>query len=345
MTSIERTFCSDNNAGAHPAVLAAIARANAGHAHAYGADTWTERAVAAIRALLGPAAEVRFAFNGTGANVVGLASLLRPWEAVICPATAHINVDECGAFEHVTGCKLLTVPTPDGKLTPELAEAAIVGVGVEHHVQPGAISITQSTELGTAYRPAEVRALADLAHAHGMRLHMDGARIANAAAFLGCTLREITLGAGVDALTLGGTKDGLLFGEAVVFADAKLAEHSRYVRKHSTQLASKMRFLAAQFEALYGTDLWLDNARHANGMARLLAERLRALPGVVIARPVEANEVFALLPPHRVETLQAVTDFYLWDERGAEARFVTSWDTAAEDIETFARGAAAVLGG
>ena len=343
MTGIKRTFCSDNNAGVHPDVLAALSGVNAGHVHAYGEDEHTDAAVAAIRAQLGSDAEVRFAFNGTGANVVGLAALLKSYEAVICPVTAHINVDECGAFEHVTGCKILPVLTPDGKLTPQLAEAAITGVGSEHHVQPGVISITQCTEMGTTYRPDEIRALADVAHAHDMRLHLDGARISNAAAFLGCGLRDITLGAGVDVLTLGGAKNGIMLGEAIVFATAELAEDSLYIRKQSAQLASKMRYIAAQFSALYGTGLWLENARHANALAQELAMRLGALPKITVTQAVEANEVFALLPKDAVAKMQALSDFYLWDEVTAEARFVTSWDSTSADVDAFVAGVTAIL--
>lgn len=335
-------FASDNASGAHPDVMAALAKANRGHVHAYGYDEWTTRAVGVVRERVGaPDAAVRFVFNGTGANVTGLQAVMRPYEAVICPVTAHINVDECGAPERFTGGKLLAVVTPDGKLTPELVESAISGVGVEHHSQPRVVSITQSTEYGTTYRPEEVRALADLAHAHGLVLHMDGARISNAAAFLGCDLAQVTSEVGVDVLSLGGAKNGLLFGEAVVFFDAERAADFLFIRKQSAQLASKMRFISAQFIALFGGELWRENAAHANEMARLLATGLAAVPGVRVTQPVEANEVFVVMAPPLAQRLRAVADFYSWDERANEHRLVASWDTTAEDVERFVEAARA----
>lgn len=342
---MRRMFASDNASGVHPEVLAAIAAANVGHAHAYGADEWTERAVTAVRELVGaPEAAVRFVFNGTGANVTGLQAMMRSYDAVICPETAHINVDECGAPERFTGGKILAVPTSDGKLTPALVEGAIRGVGVEHHSQPRVVSITQSTEYGTTYRPDEVRALADVAHAHGLSLHMDGARISNAAAFLGCGMAEITAEAGVDVLSLGGTKNGLLFGEAVVIFDPARAADFPFIRKQSAQLASKMRFLSAQIVALFGTGLWRTSAEHANAMARALAAGLATVPGVSLQQRVEANEVFVIMPVELAEQLRAVADFYSWDERADEHRLVTSWDTTLEDVEAFVAAARASAG-
>lgn len=339
-----RTFSSDNNAGVHPEVLRAIEAVNAGHQHAYGDDPHTAEAVSHLRRHLGEDAAVYFVFNGTGANVCGISAFMRSYGACICPATAHINVDECGALEHLIGGKLLTVATPDGKLTPEMVVGRIRGVGVEHHSQPQVVSITQATEYGTVYTPAEVRALADVVHAHGLRLHMDGARIANAAASLGCSLRDITLGAGVDVLSFGGTKNGALMAEAVVFADAGCAADFKYVRKQSMQLASKMRFVAAQFSALLDGDLWLANARHANVMAALLAERMAGVAGVTISQPVQANEVFARIPADAIVPLQAETGFYVWDERTSEVRWVTLWDTTESDVESFCAAAAELLG-
>ncbi|MDZ4655725.1 MAG: low specificity L-threonine aldolase [Coriobacteriia bacterium] len=336
-----RTFASDNNAGVHPAVLDAIAAANVGHVHAYGDDPYTSQAVGHLRRHLGEQVAVYFTFNGTGANVSGLSALMRSYEACICPESAHINLDECGAVERLSGGRLLTVPTPDGKLTPELVEGRIWGVGVEHHSQPRVVSITQATEYGTVYTPDEVRAIAEVAHAHGLWLHMDGARIANAAASLECTLRDITLDAGVDVLSFGGTKNGILMGEAVVFADPEMAVDFAYVRKQNMQLASKMRFIAVQFAALLEGDLWLKNARHANAMAALLAERMAEVPGIEISQSVQANEVFARMPAGHIAALQAVADFYVWDERNSEVRWVTSWDTTEEDVETFAAAARA----
>jgi threonine aldolase len=335
-------FASDNASGAHPDVMAALVEANQGHVHAYGYDEWTTRAVEVVRERVGaPDAAVHFVFNGTGANVTGLQAVMRSYEAVICPRTAHINVDECGAPERFTGGKLLAVATPDGKLTPGLVESAISGVGVEHHSQPRVVSITQSTEYGTTYRPEEIRALADVAHGHDLLLHMDGARISNAAAFLGCDLAQITSEAGIDVLSLGGAKNGLLFGEAVVFFDAERAADFLFIRKQSAQLTSKMRFISAQFIALFGGDLWRENAAHANEMARLLAEGLSAAPGVTITQAVEANEVFVAISPERADRLRAVADFYSWDEDASEHRLVASWDTTADDVERFVEAARA----
>lgn len=340
-----RTFASDNNSGIHPEVLAAIAAANDGHVHAYGDDPYTAEAVAHLRRHLGEDVVPYFVFNGTGANVSAITSLMRSYEACICPETAHINMDECGAVERASGGKLLTVATPDGKLTPELIEGRIWGVGEQHHSQPKVVSITQATEFGTVYTPAEIRAIADTTHAHGMWLHMDGARIANAAVSLGCTLQETTFGAGVDVLSFGGTKNGILMGEAVVFANAEMAPDFLYVRKQSTQLASKMRFVAAQFSALLSGDLWLRNARHANEMAALLAEGMGALGGVDIFQQVQANEIFARIPAEHVAALQAVADFYVWDESDSSVRWVASWDTTREDIDAFVSAAQSLLSG
>lgn len=343
---VDRMFASDNASGAHPDVMAALSAANDGHAHAYGNEPWTERAIAIIRQHLGEQVEPFFVFNGTGANVTGLSAVMRPFEAIICATTAHINSDECGAPERFTGGKLIDLPTTDGKLTPAQVEAAIVkaGVGSEHHSQPRVLSVTQSTEYGTTYRPQELRALADVAHAHGLVMHMDGARISNAAAFLGCGLREITTDVGVDVLSLGGAKNGMLFGEAVVFIDPKLAEGFRFTRKNSAQLASKMRFISAQFTALFEGDLWLRNASHANTMAALLVAGMRDVPGIEITQVVEANEVFARVRRELIKPLQAVSDHYLWDEESDEVRWVTSWDTQESDVTRFVAAAIAMAG-
>lgn len=342
MTDVRRGFASDNASGAHPAVIAAIATANTGHAHAYGDDPWTGRARELVKQHFGEQAEVYFVFNGTGANVTALQALMRTFEAVICPASAHINSDECGAPERFTGGKLLAVPTPDGKLTPALIEGAITGVGFEHASQPRVVSITQSTEYGTVYAPAELAAIAATARAHGLKLHVDGARLANAAASLGCTLGEAC--AGADVVSFGGTKNGAVLAESVVFLDPALAADFKYIRKQSAQLASKMRFVSAQFVALLEDGLWLENAAHANAMARLLAERVGAIPGVRITHPVEANEVFAVLPHAIIAPLQAEFDFYTWDERANEVRWVASWDTAEADVERLAAALARELG-
>jgi threonine aldolase len=331
-------FASDNNAGVHPAILAALSAANGGHVPAYGDDECTARAEAALRALIGPQASIFFAFNGTGANVVALAAALRPFQGVICPAGAHINVDECAAFERFAGAKLIDVPVRDGKLTPADVTAHLHGAGDQHHVQPGAISISQSTECGTVYTLAELRALGDVAHEHGLFFHLDGARIANALVALGCSPRQMLLETGVDACTFGGTKNGLLFGEAIVFPKPHPAVAAlKFTRKQGMQLASKMRFVGAQFEALLRDDLWLRNAAHANAMARLLAERLAEFDDVIpLAYPVEANGVFPILPAHAIEPLMRERRFYMWDESARIARWMTAWDTAPEDVHDFA---------
>jgi threonine aldolase len=331
-----RGFASDNYAGVLPQVLEAIGAANSGHAVSYGGDEWTARVEELFRSVFGDAARAALVFNGTGANVVALQALTRPWEAVICAATAHLNVDECGAPERVAGLKLLAIDTPDGKLTPSLVEPRLVRFGDEHAVQPRVVSITQSTELGTLYSVDEIRRLAELAHSHGMLLHVDGARLSNAAAALGLPLRALTTDAGVDALSFGGTKNGLMLGEAVVFLREGLGEEIAFLRKQSMQLASKMRFLAAQFEALLSDDLWLGSATHANAMAARLAAAVGGIPGVAITQKVEANAIFALLPPEATAWLQERWRFYVWDANTGEVRWMCSWDTTEEDVDAFA---------
>ena len=331
-------FASDNNAGVHPRILEAVAAANGGHVASYGDDECTQRAEAAFRALLGDESRVFFAFNGTGANVIALAAALRPFQAVICPEAAHLAVDECAAFERFGGGKLLTVAVAGGKLTPEDVERHIRGVGDQHHVQPGAISISQSTEVGTVYTLDELSALGAVARKHHLFFHVDGARLANAVASLGTDLRAMLVETGVDACTFGGTKNGMMFGEAIVFPRHHPAvDVLVFTRKQGMQLASKMRFVGAQFEALLRGDLWLENAAHANAMARLLAARLRDLDDVVqIAYPVEANAVFPVLPRHAIEPLQSVRRFYMWDAERDVARWMTAWDTTPSDVHAFA---------
>lgn len=329
-------FASDNHAGVHPDVLEAVVAANVGHTPAYGDDPWTAAAVAAVRAHLGPDVAVVPVLNGTGANVLAVAALTRPYHAVICAETAHLAVDECGAPERLTGCKLLDVATPDGKLTPDLVEGQITGVGVEHHVQPRLVSIAQTTEYGTLYTPAEIRALADTAHAHGLLLHVDGSRLANAAAALDVPLRALTTDAGVDVLSLGGTKAGAMGAEALVFTDPQRAAELPYLRKSLMQHGSKLRFVSAQLTALYEGDLALRLARHANAMARRLAEAVADVPDVQITQPVQANAVFVALPAARVAALQEVAAFHVWDARRSEVRWMTSWDTTTEDVDRFA---------
>ncbi|HET6868791.1 MAG TPA: low specificity L-threonine aldolase [Solirubrobacteraceae bacterium] len=332
--SAARGFASDNSATIHPDVLAAIARVNAGHAFGYGHDEYTLSVEARVASAFGDNASAFFVFNGTGANVLSLRAACRRFEAVICAETAHLNVDECGAPEVIAGVKVLTVPGIDGKLTPELVESRIARVGDEHAVQPHLVSISQCTELGTLYTPAEMRELADVAHSHDLLLHVDGARLSNAAAALGLGLREAA--AEADVISFGGTKNGLLGAEAVVLLTPELAQDFLYVRKQSMQLASKMRFLAAQFDALISDELWLRNARHANTMAARLADAVSDVPGVQITRPVQANAVFAIMPSGVIASLQREYPFYVWDEAAGEVRWMCSWDTTEEDVEGFA---------
>ncbi|MDQ2974685.1 MAG: low specificity L-threonine aldolase [Acidobacteriota bacterium] len=330
-----RSFASDNNAGVHLKVMAAIAAANDGHVIAYGDDPYTERAVKKFRDQFGKDAEVYFVFGGTGANVLGLKAATQPHHAIICAATAHINVDECGAPEKFTACKLLSVSTPDGKLRVDQIRPLLHEVGFEHHVQPRVISVAQATEMGTVYTPAELKTLSSFAHKNDMVLHVDGARIANAAASLNLNLKAITKDADVDILSFGGAKNGMMYGEAVVFFDKNLAKDFKYTRKQGTHLPSKMRFISAQFEALLTNDLWRENAEHANRMAQLLANELRKIPQIKITQKVEANGVFALVPRKYVPLLQKKYFFYVWNEETSEVRFMTSFDTTQEDIADF----------
>jgi threonine aldolase len=338
-----RGFASDNAATVHPEVLAAVARANVGHASGYGHDSYSRHVAGRFAEHFGDGARAFLVFNGTAANVLCLRAACRPWEAAICTETAHLNVDECGAPEAIAGVKLISARTDHGKLTPELVEQLNTRVGDEHAVQPRFVSVSQATELGTVYTPDELRALAHAAHAHGLKLHVDGARLSNAAAALGVPLRALTVDAGVDLLSFGGTKNGLLAGEAVVFLEPGLAEGFDYLRKQSLQLASKMRFLAAQFDALLTDELWLRCARHANKMAASLAQAVDGLPGLSITRPVQANAVFATLPPEATTRLQEQFPFYVWDEASGEVRWMCSWDTTEEDVEAFAAAIAAAL--
>ena len=332
MTAPLTLFASDNYAGAHPAVLEAVAAANAGWARAYGDDEWTVRLREKLRELLGDV-EAFPVFNGTGGNVTALSAVLRPYEAVICPETAHINVDECGAPERIAGAKLVDVPTTDGKLTPELLRSRLTGLGDQHHVQARVASISQSTELGTVYTPDEISALAMTAHDAGLLLQMDGARLVNAAEALGLELRELTSDCGVDVLTLGGTKSGLLGAEAVVFLRPELAADYLYARKQGTQLASKMRFVSAQLLCLFEGDLWRETAVHANAMARRLGGVIAAMPGAELAYPLEANAVFAALPAAAIERLHERYHFYVWDEDAGVVRLMCSWQTTPADVD------------
>lgn len=331
-TARKRFFASDNTARVHERVMAALAAANESPTPSYGDDLWTARARDAFRGIFGEGTEVRFVYNGTGANVTGLSTVLRSHHAVVTTETAHIREDECGAVEKFTGATLITVPTPDGKLDPARIEHVLGTIGNPHRSQPRVVSITQSTELGTVYRPDEIARIADFAHANGMYLHMDGARIANAAAFLGTGLPAITNEAGVDILSFGGTKNGLMFGEAVLFFTPGLAGEFPYIRKQGMQLASKLRYISAQFLALLTDGLWLENARRANEAAQFLAGEISKIPGVKITRKVESNAVFAEIPAQALPEVMETNYFYLWDDARSEARLMASYDTTKEEI-------------
>ena len=331
----KRGFASDNNAGVHPEILSALQEVNSGHTLAYGDDQYTKKAIDLVRNSFGGEAEVFFVFIGTAANVLSLNAMTSSHHSVICPETAHINVDECGAPERFTGCKLLPVETSDGKLNVENIQKHMHGFGFEHHSQPKVISITQSTELGTLYTIEEIKTLAAFAHKHNMYLHMDGARISNAAVSLNASFWEFTADAGVDVLSFGGTKNGMMYGEAIVFFNKELAENFKYVRKQGMQLASKMRYIAAQFNAYLSNDLWKKNASHANKMARLLLKEVKSIPGVSITQKVESNGVFAIIPSEIIPILQKEYFFYVWDENKSEVRWMTSFDTTEDDIIQF----------
>jgi len=338
------SLASDNYAGVHPEVLGAIGAVNAGHQRSYGYDPVTAEAEGLFRAHFGPDVEAYFVGNGTAANVLSLQAVLRRYQAVICAESAHINTDECGAPERYLGCKLIDIPVPDGKLTVDVLDAWVTGRADEHQVEPGAVSLTQSTELGTRYSLAEVQAIAEWTHGRGMALHVDGARLANAAVGLGVGLGDASAGCGVDVLSFGGTKNGLMAGEAVVFLRSGLGSHFRYHRKQAMQLTAKMRYVAAQFRALLTDDLWRRNAEHANRMAARLAAGVAGAEGVQITQPVEANAVFAIVPPEAVPVLQEVAAFYVWDERTSEVRWMTSFDTTADEVDRFTRAVHEVVG-
>ena len=331
----KRSFASDNNAGVHPEIIDALRAANEGHVVAYGDDPFTARATKVFQKHFGRDVAVFFVFGGTGANVLGLKAITNSYEAVVCAETAHINVDECGAPEKFTGCKLLSVKTPDGKLRLDDIKPFLHGVGFEHHVQPRVISVSQATEMGTVYSKSELKTLARFAHDHNMLLHVDGARIANAAVSLNASFKEITVDSGVDVLSFGGAKNGMMYGEAVVFFDKKRAIDFKYIRKQGMHLPSKMRFISAQFEMLLGTDLWRRSAAHANRMARVLASELEKIPQIKITQPVEANGVFAEIPAKFVPALQKKYFFYVWNEETSECRFMASFDTTEEDVRDF----------
>jgi threonine aldolase len=338
-----KNFGSDNQAGAHDAVMRMIGEANTGHLTAYGDDPWTARATEQLRRAFGTRGGIFFVFNGTAANVLGLSLLVRPFEAVICAASSHLNVDECGAPERVLGSKLLQIPAPDGKLTPDLVIRRLGDRGDEHRAQPRAVAIAQVTELGTCYTLSELRDLAEFCRASGLRLYIDGARLANAAAHLGCELAEIAMYA--DVLSFGGTKNGALAAEAVIVMNEELGSEARFQRKQQMQLASKMRYLAAQFVALLEDELWRRSASHANAMATRLADGLRGLAGVQLRQPVDSNAVFAGLEAGHISALQRSWNFYVWDSGESIVRWMTAFDTTEADVDAFAAAVRTVVAG
>lgn len=334
---VKYLFASDNTSGVHPDILKEIGSANKGHTVGYGNDRYTEEAKMLFKEQLGPETETFFVFTGTAANVLSLSGIARSWNSVITASTAHLEQDECGAPEKFVGCKILTVDTPDGKITAESVEKHMHGFDFEHHSQPKVISISQSTEMGTVYRPEEISKLAQFAHEHGMYLHMDGARIANAAARLNLPFKKFTTDSGVDILSFGGTKNGMMYGEAVCFLRKGLSGDFKYIRKQSMQLASKMRFISAQFIAYFRDDLWKKCALHSNRMADILAETIRPLEGVTITQPVESNGVFVILPGNVAEKVCEKYFFYSWNEKISEYRLMAGWDTSETDIAEFVK--------
>lgn len=335
--STRRSFASDNAAPVAPEILDAIARANEGDATGYGDDAWTAAAVERFRAHFGAETDVYFTFNGTGANVVALSCLLKPWEAVLCPASAHLQTDECGALERFAGSKVIPVATADGKIAPADLEPHLRAGHEEHHSQPRVISISQSTEYGGLYEPAEISQLCAFAHERGLLVHIDGARIANAAATLGTTPRALTRDLGVDALSFGGTKNGLMFGEAICIFDRKLVGNAPlFARKQGMQLASKMRYISAQFDALLAGDLWLRFATHANEMTRRLHDRVQRIAGIRVTRPVRCNAIFATMDRAAIERAREEFFFYTFDEALPEVRWMTHWATQPSDVDAFA---------
>ncbi|MCK4920999.1 MAG: low specificity L-threonine aldolase [Bacteroidales bacterium] len=333
----KRGFASDNNSGVHPDILNAIESVNQGHTIAYGNDHYTEKAIKRLKVEFGDDTEIFFVFIGTAANVLGLDAVTQPYNSIICPETAHINQDECGAPDRYTGCKLLPVETTDGKLTIESIQKYMHGFGDEHHSQPKVISITQATEMGTIYSVEEIKEICDFAHKHNMLVHMDGARIANAAVSLGLSFKEFTGDAGVDVLSFGGTKNGLMYGEAIVFFNKELASDFKFRRKQAMQLSSKMRYISAQFDTYLEKGIWKVNAEHANKMAKLLESKVADIRGVEITQKVQANGIFAIIPKELISVLQKEIFFYVWDEEKSEVRWMTSFDTTEEDVLDFSR--------
>jgi threonine aldolase len=331
----DKFLASDNGASVHPAIMDALQEANRGHSIAYGDDEWTRAADRIFKDIFGQRSEVYFVYNGTGANVIGMQAALSSFHGVVCTDCSHIHYDECGATEKYTGAKLLPVPAPEGRLTPAGIESLLYAQGVVHHSQPKIVSVTQATEFGTIYDADSIREIAEFCHKHDLYLHMDGARISNAGVSLGLDLGEMTGRLGVDILSLGGTKNGAMFGEAIVVFRPELAQNLKYIRKQGMQLASKMRYVSAQFATLFGTDLWRENALHANTLAQELASRLREIPSVEIVYPVQANGVFARLPRQAIPRIQEEIYFYVWDEETDVVRLMLSFDSTMDDVDRF----------
>lgn len=331
-----RSFASDNNSGVHPSILDAVIKANSNHAVGYGNDKWTQEAEAVLKNTFGKECDLFFVLNGTGANSVALQATTNSFDCIIATSTSHICVDECGAPTKMTGCRIMEVNAADGKITPALIQSKLVGIGVCHHSQPRVVYLSQVTELGTVYTIEEIRTIADLLHKNGMYLHMDGARLANACAYLNCSMKEITVDAGVDILSLGGTKNGMMMGEAIISFRPELSENLCYYRKQSAQLASKMRYLSAQFVPYIEQNIWRENAILANNQAQKLAAVLNQYPQVRFTQKIESNALFLTLDRKVVDKLLEKYYFYFWNESISEIRLVTSWDTTDEDIEAFA---------
>jgi threonine aldolase len=337
-------FGSDNHSGVHPDILNALRNVNGGYVVAYGLDEYTTQAIGQLKEIFGKESSIFFVYNGTAANMLGLRNVTDSFHSIFCAESAHLTVHECCGPENYIGAKLVNIPTPDGKLTVDLIEPCLIGVDDPHMAQPHVISITQATERGTVYRPKEIQDLADFAHKHHMLLHMDGARLSNAAAFLKTGLHEISGKAGVDVLSFGGTKNGMMYGEAVVFFDKNLAKNFEFIRKQGMQLTSKMRYISAQFSAFLNDDLWLRNASHANEMARLLAEQLQSIPGIEISQKVEANMVYAIIPNHCIIKLQKQYYFHRFNERTCEVRLMCSFTTQPQDVLSFSQAIRKTVG-
>ncbi len=330
-----RSLASDNNSGVHPLILKSIQEANMNHAYGYGDDSWTRDAVKKIRELFSEDCEPLFVFNGTGANIIALQLLSHSYNSILCPQTAHIYVDECGSPTKMTGAQITTIPTLDGKLTPQLLKPYLRDFGVQHRSQPGVVSISQTTELGTVYTLDEIKSIVCLAHDYNLLVHMDGARLCNAAAFLGVTLKELTVDCGIDVLSFGGTKNGLMMGECVILFNPDYYEQAKFIRKQSAQLASKMRYISCQFNSYLTDDLWLKNAQHANEMAQLLYGKLMNYPQIRFTQKVESNQLFFILPKPLIDYLHQCFGFFFVHEQENEVRLVTSFDTTIKDVESF----------